>query len=112
MRNHTPDSSIIISGQGLKGEHIEAFRSADNGYAMIYLPVGKSITINTGYMACKEITAWWYNPKDERAKKIGNLERKDRMDFTAPTTGIDNDWVLVIDDATKNYGAPGVLKGQ
>jgi len=107
MLNHTPDSSVIVSGQGLKGDHIEAFRGAGNGYAMIYLPVGKTITINTSFMTCNEVIAWWYNPKNEGVKKIGKLERKDQMNFTSPTTGIGNDWVLVIDDATKNYGEPG-----
>jgi len=32
------------------------------------------------------------------------------MDFTSPTLGIENDWVLVIDDATKNYKEPGLSK--
>ena len=108
--NRIPDSSIIFSGQGSKGEHIEAFRAADNSYAMIYLPVGKSITLNTNHMTCKEVAAWWYNPKDAAVQKIGKLERKDQMDFTSPTLGIENDWVLVIDDATKNYKEPGLSK--
>jgi hypothetical protein len=29
------------------------------------------------------------------------------MEFTSPTTGVENDWVLVIDDATKNFKEPG-----
>ena len=33
MLNRIPDSSIIVTGQGLKEEHIEAFRAGDNSYA-------------------------------------------------------------------------------
>jgi hypothetical protein len=29
------------------------------------------------------------------------------MSFTPPTNGADEDWVLVLDDAAKNYDAPG-----
>ena len=43
-----PDQSLIVSGQGTdNSEHATAFRAADNSYAMIYLPVGKKIEINT-----------------------------------------------------------------
>ena len=92
MLNHIPDSSVIVSGQGLKEEHIEAFRAADNSYAMIYLPVGKTITINTGYMTCKEVTAWWYNPKDANA-----------LYCLAVTSGMQADWASLID--RHEYGA-------
>jgi hypothetical protein len=74
---------------------------------MVYLPIGKTITVNTSYMTFKEVTAWWYNPKESGVRKIGKLKREDQMNFTSPTTGIENDWVLVIDDATKNYKEPG-----
>lgn len=47
MLNRVPDNTIILKGQADKAEHIEAFRSVDNSYAMIYLPVGKAITIAT-----------------------------------------------------------------
>jgi len=105
--NRIPDLSIIEDGQGEKGEHIEAFHDADNSYAMIYLPVGKTITINTAFMKCKEVIAWWFNPKDATVQKIGKLERKNNMEFTPPTTGVENDWVLIIDDATKTFKEPG-----
>jgi hypothetical protein len=106
MLNRIPDQSIIVNGQGGKGEHIEAFHAADNSYAMIYLPVGKIITVNTSFMKCKNVVAWWFNPKDASVQKT-IFERKDQMEFTSPTTGIENDWVLVIDDATKNFKEPG-----
>ncbi len=106
MLNRIADNTIILKGQGEKGEHMEAFRSTDNSYAMIYLPVGKTITINTANLP-KQITAWWFNPKDASSQKINTTEKKDTMEFTSPTEGTENDWVLVIDDASKNYKAPG-----
>jgi hypothetical protein len=29
------------------------------------------------------------------------------MKFTSPTKGVKNDWVLIIDDPAKGFGAPG-----
>lgn len=97
MQNRIPDNSIIIKGQADKGEHIEAFRAADNSYAMIYIPVGKSLTISTSYFK-KQVIAWWYNPKDSRIQKIGILENKGSIEFETPTKGFGNDWVLIIDN--------------
>jgi hypothetical protein len=108
MQNRIPDLSIIAEGQSTtNGGHIEAFRGADNSYAMIYLPEGKSISINMQFMKANNIIAWWYNPKDGTAQKIGLLKRTDQLEFTTPVSGFGNDWVLVIDDAIKNFKEPG-----
>ncbi len=107
MRQRIPDSAIIAEGQGLKGQHMEAFRGADNSYAMIYLPVGKKIGVNTSFMREDRIIAWWFNPKDASVQRIGELPRTAVMQFTPPVTGFENDWVLVLDDATKQFKEPG-----
>jgi hypothetical protein len=105
MLSRIPDNTIIIKGQGDQGEHIEAFRSADNGCAMIYIPFGKTITIAIPKFS-KQIVAWWFNPKDASIQKIGDIENTSTIKFTTPTVGLGNDWVLVIDDAKKAYAAP------
>ncbi len=73
---------------------------------MIYLPIGKAITINVSIFK-KNIVEWWLNPKDASAQKINITPANANMKFTPPTTGIENDWVLVLDDVSKNYGEPG-----
>lgn len=95
-----PDNTIILKGQGEKGNYIQAFRAADNSYVMIYLPVGKTITVNTASLH-GNIIAWWFNPKDASLHKTAEPVKKDIMEFTPPTEGPGNDWVLIIEDATK-----------
>jgi hypothetical protein len=107
MLNRIADNSIIVNGQGDKGDYIQAFHCEDNSCTMIYLPVGKTITINAVNMP-KQIVAWWFNPKNASSQKIDSLEKKKLMEFTPPTKGNGNDWVLVIDDAGKGFKAPGL----
>jgi hypothetical protein len=102
-----PDPSIIMEGQEKKAEHIESFRGADNSYAMIYLPVGKTIMVNTSFIKNKKIVAWWFDPKNAQAKKIGILSNNSSIKFTSPTSGVGNDWVLIIDNAANKFGVPG-----
>ena len=109
MQGRIPDNTIIITGQSpINKEHAEAFRSADASYCMVYLPAGQKIKLNLQFMKCKSITTWWFDPKNGTAQNKGTAVRMDNMEFTAPATGMGNDWVIVIDDAEKNYKEPGV----
>ncbi|MES2647925.1 MAG: glycoside hydrolase family 140 protein [Bacteroidota bacterium] len=107
MFQRIADSSIIVSGQGEKGEHIESFHTADYSYTMIYLPVGKTFAVNTRSMP-DLLKVWWFNPKDASTHEPLTIKRNDRMEFTPPTTGFENDWVLVLDDASRNFKRPGI----
>jgi hypothetical protein len=102
-----PDDSIIAAGQGEKGAHMTAFHGADGSYAMVYLPMGTEITVNTSHVTGKNIHAWWFNPRSKASISPGYYPKAPSLRFTPPQTGGENDWVLVLDDASKNYSAPG-----
>jgi hypothetical protein len=108
MADRVPDNTMIVNGQGEKAEHMEAFHSSDYSYAMVYLPVGKTVAINTSGFKNK-IAVWWFNPKDASVQKVGILENKQTLELTSPTTGAGNDWVLIIDDETKKFRIPASL---
>ena len=55
----------------------------------------------------KTIRAWWYDPRQGTSAAIGEFEKTGFHDFTPPSSGPGNDWVLVLDDASKNFPAPG-----
>jgi hypothetical protein len=105
-----PDSALIAAGQGTKGTHIEAFRDSANTYAMIYLPQGKNIAVNLAFFKSAKVQPWWFNPRNGTVKKLGVKKRTAVMSFTPPTTGRENDWVLVLDDPASRYPAPGTQK--
>jgi len=96
--NRIPDQSLIKEGQGEKGEYIVAFRDGDNKYAMIYLPVGKKIAVNTSFINGDQIKTSWYNPRNGKTEKKTISKKEDIMNFTSPTTGLENDWVLIIEE--------------
>lgn len=108
--NRIPDQSVILSGQGDKGTYITAFRDSVNRYAMIYLPYGKTITVRTDWIKTEKIIAWWFNPKNGKATKIGSLKRENEMAFTTPSSGFLNDWVLILDNPGYAFPLPGAAK--
>jgi len=95
--NRLPDQSIVVEGQGKKGEYITAFRDADSSYIMIYLPVGKKIAVNTSFIKGDKIKASWFNPRNGKTERTAVEKKGTMMGFTAPSTGLGNDWVLIID---------------
>ena len=87
-----------------------ATRDADRTYAMVYTPAGRPFSVWMDAIAGPEVKAWWYNPRNGTAKAIGTFANTGARQFTPPDPGEMLDWVLVLDDATKNYPAPGSRK--
>jgi len=92
-----PDSTLLEAGQGIKGEHIEAFHSPGNDLAMIYLPVGKSIALRTDLFKGNTLQGCWFNPRTGSYSSLETLQKNKITQFTAPETGIEKDFVLILD---------------
>jgi hypothetical protein len=101
-----PDQSVITSAQGSGDTRVQATRSSDGSYAMVYISNGASVTVNMSKIA-GTVTAWWYNPRDGSATQIGQFANSGTRTFTPSTSGAGNDWVLVLDQASRNFAAPG-----
>jgi hypothetical protein len=79
----------------------------DATYILAYFPRHQPVTLNTGRIASKSLRGWWYNPRTGESTSIGEMTNERAMQFAPPTNVEGEDWVLVLDDARKTYGAPG-----
>lgn len=108
-----PDDSIIvptnppsiIPGAGLK--RLVATRDADGSYAMVYVPAGRGFSVKLDKLSGDKIKAWWFNPRNGKATLIGVFAKTATREFMPPDAGENLDWVLVLDDANKNFPVPG-----
>jgi hypothetical protein len=103
-----PDQTIIQEGQGEKGEYMTAFRDSAGTYIMLYVPVGKKFTLNTSGIHAAKIAGWWVNPRNAEVKKAGIFKNKGILTLTSPSVGLENDWVLVLDNTACRYPGPSV----
>jgi len=87
--------------------HVQATRDADGSYAMIYVPTaGQTVTVDTSKLSGKWLKAWWYDPRTDAAMELeGDFPVGGKLSFTTPEHG--PDWVLVLDDAAREYPRPG-----
>ena len=102
-----PDPSLV-AGEPLGGlDHVVATRADDGSYAMIYIPTGKPVRVAMQKLMGRRLKAWWFDPGSGSAKPAGQYPSGGEVEFTPPTSGGDQDWVLVLDTAAKRYPAPG-----
>lgn len=103
-----PDQSLVTTGTLSGTDHIQATRGGDGSYALIYSASGQSFTVDLTRLSGTTITATWYNPRTGQATGIADVQKSlGTKAFTPPTTGSAQDWVLVLDDKSKNYFTPG-----
>jgi hypothetical protein len=55
----------------------------------------------------RKVKAWWFNPRSGEATPIGEFPNTGTREFSSFDKAELLDWVLVLDDASKNYPPPG-----
>jgi hypothetical protein len=73
----------------------------------VYVPVGRPFTVKLDCIKGDRAKAWWFDPRDGKARAIGTFPAHGERTFEPPTPGERTDWVLVIDDASAGHPAPG-----
>jgi hypothetical protein len=122
-----PDEWLLVSDPLSTVDRIQACRGSDGSYLFVYTSSGKPVRIRMRDKIHDKLTgkvarAYWYDPRKSTSTLIGDFPKTEpgdrpadvrRLDitreFTPPSSGPGNDWVLVVDDASKNYPAPGKL---
>ncbi len=105
-----PDQSIILVGAGAYEDHTQATRDSEGSYAFVYIPIGGKVTVSLEKLSGSTVRASWYDPRHGTAQDAGTFEKKGPREFEPPIAGKGNDWILVLDDAAKNFAAPGSVK--
>ena len=121
--SRVPDQSIVV-GSPKASNGIIATRG--KSYAMIYSAHGQDIPVEMGKISGETVKAWWYNPRTGKATKINTFSNKGTHTFNPKGEPSDatlfskdedfkyardyqkgNDWILVLDDSSIGYEAPG-----
>ncbi len=111
-----PDDSVIVTDRvptavpGAGRYRFVATRDTDRSYAMVYVPVGRPFAVRMDAVKAAKVKAWWFNPRTGTASAIGEFDNNGERVFRSPDPGENLDWVLVLDDAAKNYPPPGAAK--
>jgi len=104
--NRIPAPSLVVGDPGKGLDHVVATQGADGSYAMVYLPRAQPVTIALGRLSGERVRGWWFNPRTGVAEAAGEFERRGEGEFSPPGSGDGQDWVLVLDDASRDLPPP------
>ncbi len=108
-----PDDSVLVPAAvptavpGAGTRRYAATRDAAGSYALVYAPVGRPFTVRMDVISGPRVRAWWFNPRDGSARAIGTYANRGTRRFDPPDRGEELDWVLVLDDASRDFPPPG-----
>jgi hypothetical protein len=107
-----PDQWLLVNDPMGTSDRIQACRASDGSYAFVYTATGAKLEIRMvdriyEKLSGNVIKAYWYDPRLGTAATIGEFRKTESREFTPPSSGRGNDWVLVLDDASRNFPAPG-----
>jgi hypothetical protein len=100
-----PDPQAVVD-PGKLYDRVLVSRGDDYLFAYVY--TGRSFTLNLGRISGDRVRAWWYSPRNGHVREIGEIENTGRREFDPPAEPYEgNDWVLILDDVSKNFPPPG-----
>ncbi len=96
-----PDQGIVASIQGPLEDHVQSARAEDGSFALAYSPFGNPFSARLDRISGGRVVAHWYDPRTGGWDRIGEYANTGVQEFTPPSCGEQDDWVLVLDDAAK-----------
>jgi hypothetical protein len=104
--SRVPDQSLIAPDYFPETDYVVATKG--DGYAFVYFPTGFAANINLDKLMAKSINTYWFDPRNGEVRFIETLPGTGIRNFKPPTGGRGNDWILVLDDASKKFDTPGL----
>lgn len=113
MLTRIPDDELIVPADpptqvpGAGRYRFAGTRDTEGRYAMIYVPMGRPFAVRMDRLGGPRVKAWWFDPRTGAATQAGEFPNTGEQAFVPPAPGEDIDWVLVLDQASQGFGAPG-----
>jgi hypothetical protein len=97
---------VVTSGGGdpLSDAGVQAARASNGSFAAAFVPDRRTIQVAMGQVSGATVQAWWYSIATGVATSAGSYPASGTSSFTSPDG---NGWVLVLDDASRGFSAPG-----
>jgi len=91
-----PLQQIIHGENPENGDHIQSAVAEDRSFVLVYLAKGQTVNLDLSeFNNLKSIT--WFNPREGKLKNAGKIKNYGVLEFTPPSSGNDNDWMLVLE---------------
>jgi hypothetical protein len=101
-----PRQSIVLDGPSSGGGKIRAAVASDSSFAIVYSPRGERFTVDRNWVKTDRVNEIWFDPRYGISNKIHTADTRAFQSYTPPTRGRGCDWILIIEDAHKDFPLP------
>lgn len=105
-----PDENheVVVDGLGeFRGlDYLTAARTKSGETVIAYMPTARTITVDLAKVSGTQARAVWFSPRTGKSEPIGTFPTSavnNKHQFVPPGDG---DWILLLDDAAKNFPIP------
>ncbi len=99
VTERVPDQTLILENNLPAPVRIQATRGAD--YVFIYSAAGNPFTVVLGKIKAEKLNVYWFDPRNGTIKREKQISNNGRKLFIPPGSGYGQDWVLILDDASR-----------
>lgn len=103
-----PSKSLVLQGPETLGGKLRAAVADDQSFAIIYSPRGEAFTVDQSLIQAEELKAIWYDPRYGVAYPLHSGNTFGIQTYTPPTQGKGHDWILILEDAKREFPLPGM----
>ncbi|MDO8835705.1 MAG: glycoside hydrolase family 140 protein [Vicinamibacterales bacterium] len=99
------DQSLVAGDEGEKYDRVLVTRGTS--YLFAYTYTGRSFTLQPGALTGERLRVSWFNPRTGETTPAGTMAKARSATFDPPgEPAPGNDWVLILDDAARQYPTP------
>ncbi|MFN3728113.1 MAG: glycoside hydrolase family 140 protein [Fimbriimonadaceae bacterium] len=102
-----PDNRIVLDS--FAGGKVIGTRDSEGSFLMVYLPEGGYVDVDQTGLTGPDVHAWWFDPRTGDALDLGAMTRDGSQGYESPNAGVGSDWILVVDDASRDFPPPGTM---
>ena len=98
-----PDQQLILNFNPRSGAYQMGMISKGKDILFVYNPYGYPVKVDISRLNANTLNVFWFNPRDGVFQYFETIDKSESRDFTPHSMGRGSDWVLVIQDASKNF---------
>lgn len=101
-----PNQAMILDGPLSGGAKIRAALASDGSFAFVYSPRGEQFTLDRNMIRSSRKRELWFDPRYGCVYPVHTSDTAGIQTYSPPTNGRGQDWILIIEDAMRNFPLP------